>query len=565
MSYEQLEQQLRLADIEYDSTQETLTAYATDESIFEVQPKIIVYPRNTKEVRTIVSIVADAKEHGVEVSLTPRAAGTGLSGGSLNDSVIMDVTKYLHGMSVIEHNQDGTARVRVKPGKYFRDFDKETKKTGYFLPPYPSSRDLCTVGGMVGNNAAGPNSLKYGHTASFVRSLEVVLADGEVYELKPLTYTQLQQELHRTDLLGDVYRKVWQLVEESYEVIEGARPKSSKNTAGYLLWEVLHADSLEGFKNGEGHFHLFPLFAGSQGTLGIITDITFNLLPIPMRSPLVVVPITKLENIGAAIQCVLHYKPYNVEIFDRKTYELAFGHLYFFRKQFYKNDWVGWFLFVVHFLWNHVTRFKGKVPEFVLLVKFDGANAAEANKHITSVCIALDEQQCDSWPLNSKGAEDMVWKLRHASYSLAKLQDKNKRPAAFLEDMVIPPKNLPLFLQELSELLGKYEAEYAMHGHGGDGHFHFYPLMDFSKEETAGKIQSMADDFFALAKKHDGNICGEHNDGIIRTPYLSLLFSGEVLTLFEQLEHAFDPDDIFNPGKKVHPKFEITSHIRKRN
>ena len=564
MSHKQLEQQFRLADIEYDSSAEVLDKYATDESIFEVRPQLIVFPRNTKDVRQIVTIISDAKEAGMDASLTARAAGTGLSGGPLNDSVIMDTTKYLTSMSVIEHNEDGTARVRVKPGKLFKDFDVETKKVGYFLPPYPSSRDICTVGGMVANNAAGPNSLKYGHTASFVRSLEVVLADAEAYELSPLTYEQLKNELHRTDLLGDVYRKVWQLLEEHYDTIKEARPKSSKNSAGYLLWEVLHAESLEAFKGGEGHFHLFPLFAGSQGTLGIITDITFNMLPIPTESPLVLVPITKLESIGAAIQCVLRYKPYNVEIFDRKTYELALGNLYFFRKQFFSGDWLGWFKFVANFLTNHITRFSGRAPEFVLLVKFDGANAAEANKHITNVCLALDEQDCSAWPL-SRGAEDMIWKIRFASYTLAKLQDTNKRPAAFLEDMVIPPKNLPGFLKELDELLEKYQAEYAMHGHGGDGHFHFYPLMDFTDPNTPEKIKSMADDFFALAKKHDGNICGEHNDGIIRTPYLSLLFSGEVLTLFERLEHAFDPDDIFNPGKKVHPKFEITSCIRSRN
>lgn len=565
MTHKHVQQQLVHANIEHDASAAACREYATDESVFEVTPQLIVFPKNTQELQAVVRIVSEMDENGGEISLTPRAAGTGLSGGSLNDSVIIDTAKYLTGISAIEKNEDGTARVRVKPGTMFRDFDAYTRKEGFFLPPYPSSRDICTVGGMVGNNAAGPNSLKYGHTASFVHELTVVLADGGEYQLTPLSYSELQAELKRTDILGRIYREVWKLIEEQYEAIQQARPQSSKNSSGYLLWEVVHAESLKAFKEGRGHFHLAPLFAGSQGTLGIISDITFTVLPTPVQSDLVVIPITELKHIGGAVQSILKFNPYNVEIFDARTYNLALKHLYFFRLQFFKDDWLAWFAFVARFLFNHVFNFSFSVPAFILLVKFDGHDHSQANHNCDPVCDAVKEFNCQAWRVKGRGMEDMFWKLRHASYSLAKLGADDKRPAAFLEDMVVPPENLPEFLVELERLLGTYKAEYAMHGHGGNGHFHFYPLMDFTDTETPQKIKTMADDFFELAKKHGGNICGEHNDGIIRTPYMSQIFSSSALELFKKLEHIFDPFDIFNPGKKVNPKFDIAQCIRKRN
>ena len=562
MSYTQIQKKLTDAHIEHTADEDVLKEYSVDESVFEIKPQLVIFPRNTREVQKIVSIVHSSDE---KVSLTPRAAGTGLSGGPLNDSIVVDVMKYLTGISSMELQDDGSAQIQVQPGELFRTLDAKTRKKGFFLPPYPSSRDICTVGGMVGNNAAGPNSLKYGHTAEFVKALKVVLADGNEYTLQPITYTQLQEELEREDFLGEVYRETWKLIQENYQHIKTARPKSSKNSAGYLLWEVLKAESLSSFIEGEGYFDLSILFSGSQGTIGIITEITFSLLPLPIQSDLVVTPISKLKDLSTAIQSTLTYAPYNVEIFDARTYKLALQHLHFFRKRFYADSVSGWILFSLRFLLNHLLYFKSKVPQFVLLVKFDAATLEQTNEKIESMCFDLEGKSIQARRVSSTGMEDMFWKVRMASYSLAKLGAKNKRPAAFLEDMVVPPQNLEEFLTAMTQLLKEYDAEYAIHGHGGNGHLHFYPLMDFTNPETPQKIKNMADDFFALAKKHGGNICGEHNDGIIRTPYLSMIFDPETITIFEKLEKIFDPKDIFNPGKKVNPKFDIVKSIRKRN
>lgn len=160
---------------------------------------------------------------------------------------------------------------------------------------------------------------------------------------------------------------------------------------------------------------------------------------------------------------------------------------------------------------------------------------------------------------------EMFWQIRRASYTLSKFQDSNRRPAAFLEDMTVPPENLSRFFIQIKRLFKEYNVEAAVHGHGGNGHFHFYPLLDFTKKTTPRLIEKMAEAFYDTAIKFHGDICGEHNDGIIRTPFLDKMFSKQMLSIFEQTEHIFDPDDIFNPGKKVNPRFDIRHNIRTTN
>lgn len=564
-AYETLRRDLEREGIECDATHETRNAYATDESVFSVMPKLVVFPKTADEVRVIVSKAQQARGEDKGISLTARAAGTGLSGGSLNDSVVIDVCRYLTELRPLETSADEGAYVRAQPGVLFRDFDAHTKHRGYFMPSYPSSRDICTIGGMIANNAAGPFSLKYGHTANFVHALDVVLHDANVYTVTACTYAQLEKELERKDALGDMYRAVWDLIERHRDTIREGKPSASKNSSGYALWDVLSIDSIEDFKGGAGMFSLIPLFAGSQGTLGIITDTQCRVIPVTEMSDLLVVPVARTEDIGVLIETVLTHHPCNVEIFDDRTYTLAKKNLHFFKKRFYPDNWRAYIRFVWNFVVAYIRVFRLRTPAFVLLITFDAATCDNANTAVNPTVDSLKEKGFTARRVTHAGEREMLWNIRYASYSLAKLGKKNRRPAAFLEDMVIRPEKLAAFLKELTDLLQVYKAEYAMHGHGGNGHFHFYPLLDFTDPKTPGTIKRMADDFFALAKKYDGDICGEHNDGIIRTPYMKQMFSEEMLSFFEKLEHASDPMDIFNPGKKVHPKFDIIDSIRTTN
>jgi FAD/FMN-containing dehydrogenases len=202
------------------------------------------------------------------------------------------------------------------------------------------------------------------------------------------------------------------------------------------------------------------------------------------------------------------------------------------------------------------------VPEFTLLITIDPHTTEHSANEIVETI--RTEQQVRIKPVNSPHKKDMFWHIRRASYTLSKLQDESKRPAAFLEDMTVPPEHISEFFVEVKKLLKKHNVQAAVHGHGGNGHLHFYPLLDFTKDQGE-KVEQMAEDFFNVAIKYKGNICGEHNDGIIRTPHLSKLYNKKVLGLFKDLEAIFDPKDIFNPGKKVNPRYDIKQYLRRSN
>jgi FAD/FMN-containing dehydrogenase len=208
-------------------------------------------------------------------------------------------------------------------------------------------------------------------------------------------------------------------------------------------------------------------------------------------------------------------------------------------------------------------RFRRKLPEFMVLVTLDEDTVADVGerKLVDSIASENVKPRLVKNPIE----KEMLWQIRRASYTLSKFQDASKRPAAFLEDMTVPPENLSKFFKEIKKLLKDFGVTAAVHGHGGNGHFHFYPLLDFTNKKTPDLVEKMAEKFFATAVKFDGNICGEHNDGIIRTPHLSKMFSKKMLDLFVQTEHIFDPYDVFNPGKKVNPRFDIKETMRKTN
>ncbi len=560
--YTKVARTLRELGIDISTDKEVLAKYATDESIFSVTPQMVVIPHTREEVQTIVRTVGEYTKEYPHISLTVRAAGTGLSGGSLNDSIILDSTK-LSGMEAFEMTDKG-ATLRVAPGTYFRDIKAAAEAHDLFFPPFPSSWRLCTIGGMVANNAAGPNSLKYGHTSEFINELEVVMHDGVHHVFKEIDYKELEVELVREDSVGDLYRFMWEKIQADFSGIKKTKPDSSKNSSGYELWDVLQADSVKNFIAGKGTINMVHALCGSQGTIGIVTSITLRLIRKTKESDLLLVPVYDTDKMGDIILKLLKHDPYNIELFDDKSYRLALKHPGFF-KQFFVDTKDSYVMFLVRLYTTFFTKLKGKVPAFTLMVKFDGDKESNTNKQVCNVLESLEKDDIKALRIKENAQEDVFWRIRGSSYSLAKLTPEDNRPAAFLEDMVVPPAEIPGFLKSVKEKLDEHGLQYAVHGHGGNGHFHFYPSFDFTNPETPERLYKIAHEFYTLAEKHKGNICGEHNDGIMRTPFMGTIFSEEELELFVAFEHAADPEDIFNPGKKVNPKFDIRGSMRTTN
>ncbi|MBI1888639.1 MAG: FAD-binding oxidoreductase [Candidatus Spechtbacteria bacterium] len=251
----------------------TLKRYSADASIFEVRPSAVVFPKDSQDVKNLVKFVSEHKVEGPKLSLTARSGGTDMTGGPLSESIVVEFDKYFNKIIDLtpaspfvtkEREQGGEAGgfAVVQPGVYYRDFEKETLKYGLILPSYPASKSICALGGMVANNSGGEKSLLYGQTNRYVRQLKVVLSDGNEYQFQKLGVLELQKKKAQGDFEGQIYRKIYELCEDNFDLIQAAKPKVSKNSSGYYLWNVWDRK----------YFDLTQLFAGSQGTLGIITD-----------------------------------------------------------------------------------------------------------------------------------------------------------------------------------------------------------------------------------------------------------------------------------------------------
>lgn len=540
------------------SSKKLLDAYSTDESIFSVRPQVVVQPKNRRDVEIAVKVIARETERFSSLSLTPRAAGTGLGGGSLTDSVVIDMCAHLDKIGEIVKKKDKIT-FTCEPGAMWRDVEKKLKAHDAYLPPYPASKDICSVGGSIGNNAAGPDSLRHGHCADWVESMDVVLMDGHTYTIKPLTYREFKLLIKQKHEHARIAGEIFNLISKNEAEIKKNKPKTKKNSAGYPLWSVM-PDGVAAFKKGKGTFDLTRLISGSQGTIGIITHLTMRAIEIPKNTTLVALPIFNLEDAATAITKALEYNPINIEVFDSLTFNLALQNPAFFKDRLNNHDY---YRVMLSMYSTYHVRFGRKVPEFTVLVTLDEETTEKTEA--TEIAKEISSKGVRARVIKNKYESEMYWQIRRASYTLSKFQDKTKRPAAFLEDMTVPPENLSKFFMQVKRLLKEFNVTAAVHGHGGNGHFHFYPLLDFTSNSTPALVEKMADKFFDCAVKFGGDICGEHNDGIIRTPYLNKMFSKKMLGLFETTEEIFDPTDIFNPGKKVNPRFDIKETMRKTN
>ncbi len=557
IGHELIEQRLRAAGFRggISTEQKYLKAYSTDESIFSIKPQMILQPRDGADVERAVRVVASEIDRFPALSLTPRAAGTGLSGGSLTDSIVIDVCSHLHHIHDISTHR-GVTTITLDPGVPWRAMERRLKEHGVYVPSYPASKDICSIGGAVANNAAGPDTLRYGHTADWVESLEVVLHDGKTYTIKQITHKEYTNLIKRHNAYADILKRVMELLEEHETSIHRARPKTKKNTAGYALWDVL-SGSVADFKKGKSTMDMTRLFSGSQGTIGIITQMTLRTIAISKHTTLLAVPIFDLSVASHVVTAALPYNPINLELFDALTFELALKNPGFFKPRMTSASY---YHAILSMYTTYHVRWLRRTPELVFLITLDRTTNPEP------VLAAIRKAGGTRARVVTNTDEvEMFWQIRRASFSLTKLMDQSKRPAAFLEDMVVPPEDLGKFFAEIQRLFKKYSVRAAVHGHGGNGHFHFYPLLDFTKKTTGDLVTKMAEDFYDTALKHHGTICGEHNDGIIRTPHLDKLFSKKMLAIFAELEHIFDPDDIFNPGKKVNPRFDIKQSLRHEN
>lgn len=527
-------------DVATDS--ETLTKMSRDTSIFTRTPSVVVYPKNADDVSRVVRVIREHKAQGEKVSLTARSAGTCMSGGPLTTSVVAVFTKYINHVCSVEETAQGGYAV-VEPGVYYRDFEKETlKHADLILPSYPASRELCAMGGILNNNSGGERTLEYGKTEDYVEEVQVVLSDGTQTTFKALTPDELDKKKKLEGLEGDIYRGMSSLLEEHQELVESAKPHVSKNSAGYALWNVIDQKT--------GTFNLARLICGAQGTLVLTTKMKLRLVKQQGNRSMIVIFLKDLSILPEIVKRVLPFNPESFESYDDQTFKLAVK----FMPQMLKQ--MGLFSAIrlgIAFIPEVFMVLRGGVPKLVLMAEFSEDTHEEALSMAQKAAQALTDLHLETQVLKNERAAEKYWKVRRESFSLLRKNVHGLYAAPFIDDFVVPPSSYPDFLPELNTLLAEYKDKfiYTIAGHIGNGNFHIIPLMDLTKKEVRAVIPELSPKVYELVLKYGGSTTGEHNDGIIRTPYLPMMFGEKVNALFEETKKIFDPENIFNPGKKV--------------
>ncbi len=519
---------LKIIKGEVTEDAETLNKFSTDASIFQIQPQIAVAPKDVEDIKSLVKFVTQSSSNNQKLSLTVRSAGTDMSGGAINDSIILDMTKHFN--KIIEVGKDFAI---TQPGVYYRDFEKETLKKGLLFPSYPASREICTVGGIIANNSGGEKTLSYGQTKNYINSVKIILSDGNEYLIEPVSAEVLREKVNQENLLGRVYKNIYKLISENQQLIQKAKPKVHKNSSGYFLWEVWDGQT----------FDLTKLITGSQGTLGIITEINFKLIKPKPNFALLVINLDSLDNLDQVVNEVLKFKPETFECFDDETIQYA-----------------------IKFLPDTKDIFTSTLPSMVLMAQF----SADSPQEVTELCQktheALKQLNVHSKIITDQAIEDKYWRVRHESFNLLRLHSKDMRTAPFIDDIIVRPEKLPVFLPKLKKLLENYKSYmlYTIAGHIGEGNFHIIPLIDFRNDKVREKIMELMGKVVNLVLEFEGSLTAEHNDGLIRGPYLEKVYGENVYQLFKQVKNIFDPKDIFNPHKKTDATFKFSlSHISK--
>ncbi|MFZ2763714.1 MAG: FAD-binding oxidoreductase [Minisyncoccia bacterium] len=520
----------------------TLAKYSRDASLFEVKPKLVVFPKDKEDLKNLVKWVNENPGN----SITMRAAGSDMSGGPLNESIIADVTRHMNHVGKIEENT-----ISTEPGVFYRDFEKKTLEKNLILPCYTASKDLCALGGMISNNCAGEKTLRYGKMENFVLESRVIFSDGNEYSVKPLSKTELETKMAQGDFEGNLYKEIYNLLEDNKQAIQEAKPKVSKNSAGYYLWNIWDVEHRV--------FDMNKLIVGSQGTLGIVTEAKIRLVPVEPVSELFVIFLHDLSHLSELVNVILPTGPESIESYDDSTMKLAFR----FFPEILKSMKIKHFLsLVLSFVPEFMMILRGGMPKLIVLVEYSGHTRQDVDRKVDNLEKIIHPFKLVSRKTISEEESSKYWTVRRESFNLLRKHVHGSRTAPFVDDVVVRPEDMPTFLPRMRAILDEYKLTYTVAGHAGNGNFHIIPLMNMKDRKNIQVIKEVGEKVYSLVAEYGGSITGEHNDGIVRTPYLDKMYSQEILELFKKTKGIFDPQNIFNPRKKVGGTLEyLEKHI----
>lgn len=493
--------------------------FSTDSSIFSIPPSIIVYPRSERDIRKTARFAWQLAERGRIIPITARGWGTDLTGAAIGDGIMLVFPAHMN--RIIELEQKSGVVV-VEPGLNYGRMQQTLQTHERFLPPYPTSIEYSSIGGAVANNAGGEKSLKYGMTGDYTKALRVVLSNGDVIETGRLTRRELNKKLGLSTFEGELYRAMDALLDEYKDQLGATIKDVTKNVAGYNVFDIRRKD---------GSFDLTPLFVGSQGTLGIVSEIT---LETEQFNPETVVFGAFFESVQAACDIIEPLRkapqmPSAIEIVD------------------------GQLLKIVHELNpNQLGKLlPDQMPAAALIIEIDDPNDRHRKKTVKFIRQLLEKHASEYREEIEPSRQAELWKIRHASATLLSHSSNQMKPLPLIEDAVVPVTQLHELIAGVYRLFSAQRLDVAIWGHAGDGNIHVQPFLDIGQLGDRQRAFRLMDGFYEMVIELGGSTTGQHNDGRLRGPYLPKVYGSDIYDLFRKIKQVFDPHNILNPGVKV--------------
>lgn len=508
-------------DVLSDAT--SLGLYATDASVYQIKPIAVVLPKHEQDVSTALKI---AKDH--QIAVLPRGGGTSLAGQTVAEAMVLDFSKYMN--KLLEVNRaEGWAR--VQPGLVRDELNARLQPLGLHFAPDPATSSRANVGGMIGNNSSGTKSIIFGKTVDHVIELKAFLADGTPIHTVPLEKADFIQKGSEGGREAEIYRELYELIEDNEEAILSAFPKVMRRVQGYNLDEFA----------GKKTWNLSKLLCGSEGTLATFVEAKIKLEPLPKHKSVCVVHFAEVLEAIEAVNVMLPFEPSAIEILDNTVVELSRENLTTQRH--------------AHFIEGH--------PAAIQIVEFYGNTPAEVLDRPQRMIAELKGRGMGyAYPLFPDGPDyEDVWVIRKKGLGLMLGMKGNKKPLAFIEDAGIPTEHLPEYIDRVLKLCAANDTEAAMYAHASVGVIHVRPILDLRLAEDIQRFKHIADGTFQLVKEYGGSWSGEHGDGLVRSYYLPQFFGEQVYEVLRKVKQLFDPENRMNPGKIIDAP-PIDQHLR---
>lgn len=499
--------------------------YSTDASGYREEPLGVVYPKDSEDIRIIVSFAI--QNH---LNLIPRAGGTSLAGQVVGKGLVVDISKHMNRILEIRPEESW---IRIQPGVILDELNLFCKPYGLFFGPETSTSNRCCLGGMVGNNSCGSHSLVYGSTRDHLLEAKVVLSDGSEVTLKGLNRTEIEEKQKDCSLEGKIYKQLIDLLsnqENQKEIIDNYPDISlRRRNSGYAIDELLRCNYFD--QTCDEPFNLCKLLAGSEGTLAFVTELKLHLVPLPpVEKAVICVHCSTLEESFEANLVALKHHPVAIELMDNNILELSKQNISQNKNRFFiQGD-----------------------PAAILIIELAEDSTEAVDRKADEIEADLRKHHYGYHYPRIYGKDiSRVWNLRKAGLGLLSGMPGSAKPVSVIEDTAVAPYRLPAYIADLKKVLEHYNLSCVYHAHISTGELHLRPVLNLKEKKDRELFRMIATETAKLVKKHKGSLSGEHGDGRLRGEFIPLLLGDQVYGLLKDVKNIWDPSHIFNMGKIV--------------